>query len=115
MANSKRQSQISELIKRNFSMVLLEEGRYIYGDEVLVSVTNVMVSPDLRLGKIYLSIFNANNKMEVLEALQHNLSPLKQSLVTRIRKHVRFIPDIALYNDDLLDEMDNVNKLLSDI
>lgn len=112
---SKRQNQIAELIKRNFSMVLLEEGRYIYGEDVLVSVTNVMVSPDLRLGKIYLSIFNAKDKMEVLDALHQNLMPLKQSLVTRIRKHVRFIPDIAFYNDDLLDEMDNVNKLLSDL
>jgi ribosome-binding factor A len=112
---SKRRRQIAELIKRNFSMVLLEEGRYIYGDEVMVSVTNVKVSPDLRLGKIYLSIFNAQNKTDVLEALQHNIIPLKQNLVGRIRKHVRFIPDIALYNDDLLDEMDHVNRLLDDL
>lgn len=115
MRESKRQRQIAELIKRNFSMVLLEQGRYIYGDDVLVSVTNVMLSPDLRLGKIYLSIFNANDKQLVLDALHQNLIPLKQNLVTRIRKHVRFIPDIALYNDDLLDEMDQVNDLLDQL
>ena len=90
----------------------MEEGRYIYGDEALVSVTNVMMSPDLRLAKIYLSIFNAQDKIEVLESLHHSIMPLKQNLVARIRKHVRFIPDIALFNDDLLDEMDNVNSLL---
>jgi ribosome-binding factor A len=112
---SKRRRQIAELIKRNFSMVLLEEGRYIYGDDVMVSVTSVMVSPDLRLGKIYLSIFNAPDKSNVLDALRHNIIPLKQNLVNRIRKHVRFIPDIALYNDDLLDEMDQVNRLLDDL
>ena len=96
-------------------MVLLEEGRYIYGEEVMVSVTNVMMSPDLRLAKIYLSIFNAKDKDEVLGLLRFNIMPLKQTLVGRIRKHVRFIPDIAVFNDDLLDEMDQVNRLLDEI
>jgi len=78
-------------------------------------VTNVKVSPDLRLAKIYLSIFNAPDKSEVLDALRKSIHPLKQNLVSRIRKHVRFIPDIAVYNDDLLDEMDQVNKLLGNL
>lgn len=96
-------------------MVLLEEGRYIYGDDIMVSVTNAIISPDLRLAKIYLSIFNAQNKDEVIGALRKNIAPLKQSLVTRIRKHVRFIPEIAFYNDEMLDEMYNVDRLLDDI
>ena len=111
---SKRQRQIAELIKRNFSMVLMEEGMYIYGD-AMVSVTNVLISPDLRLAKIYLSIFNSEDKNGVLEAVQQHISPLKHNLVSRIRKHVRFIPDIAVYNDDLLDEMYNVNELLDNL
>lgn len=96
-------------------MVLMEDGLYIYGNEVLVSVTSVVMSPDLRLAKIYLSIFNAANKEEVLTAVRQNLSSLKQSLVSRIRKHVRFIPDVAVYNDDLLDEMYQVDKLLENL
>ena len=101
---SKRQKQISELIKRNFSIILQQEGIYIFGDS-LVSVTNVIVSSDLRLAKIYLSIFNAEDKEGVLTAVRKNIGSLKQSLVARIRKQVRFIPEIAIYNDDLLDEM----------
>jgi len=96
-------------------MVLMQEGRYIFGEEVLVSVTNVYMTPDLRLGKIYLSIFNAPDKQLVLDSLRAQLSPLKQNLVARIRKQVRFIPDIALYNDDLLDEMEYVDKLLGEL
>jgi len=111
---SKRQKQISELIKRNFSIILQQEGIYIFGDS-LVSVTNVIVSSDLRLAKIYLSIFNAEDKEGVLTAVRKNIGSLKQSLVARIRKQVRFIPEIAIYNDDLLDEMYNVSKLLEDI
>ena len=43
---TKRQLQLGELIKRNFSLVLQQEGRYIYGD-ILVSVTKAIISPDL--------------------------------------------------------------------
>ena len=93
----------------------MQEGRYIYGEEVMVSVTNVIMSPDLRLAKIYLSIFNANSKDDVLEAVRQQLAPLKQNLVTRIRKQVRFIPEIAVFNDELLDEMYNVDRLLDNL
>ena len=40
-----RQKQVAEVIKRNFGMVLQQEGSYIYGSEVLVTVTNVIMSP----------------------------------------------------------------------
>ena len=55
---SKRQLQISEVIRRNFSAVLQQEGGYIYGTEALVTVTTVKVTPDLSLAKIYLSVYN---------------------------------------------------------
>ena len=44
---SKRQLQVGSLIMRNFSTVLQLEGSYVYGVEVLVSVTKDMVTPDL--------------------------------------------------------------------
>jgi len=112
---SKRQQQIAEIIKRNFSTVLMQEGSYIYGTEALVSVTNVIMSSDLRLAKIYVSIYNTTNKEEVMQALEKNTPTLKHSLVTRVRRHVQFIPDLAIYNDDLLDEMYRVDQMLDDL
>jgi len=111
---SKRQRQVSELIKRNFSSVLMEEGIYLYG-EALVSVTDVKMSPDLRLAKIYVSIFNVEDKDLVYDKLLKNTVSLKQELVKKIRKHVRRIPEIKIYRDDLLDEMYRIDKMLDDL
>ncbi len=111
---SKRQRQVSELIKRNFSSVLMEEGIYLYGD-ALVSVTDVKMSPDLRLAKIYVSIFNVEDKDMVYDILLKNTVSLKQELVKKIRKHVRRIPDIKIFRDDLLDEMYRIDKMLDDL
>lgn len=111
---SKRQLQVGELIMRNFSMVLQQQGRYIYGD-ILVSVTKAIVSPDLSQAKIYLSVYGAEDKDEVIIKLEENIHGLKQELAHRIRKLVRRIPEIYLFIDDTLDEMYKVDDLLKGI
>ncbi len=111
---SKRQLQIGELIKRNFGQVLLQEGSYIYGG-ALVTVTNVRMSPDLGIAKIYISVFNADNKSEVLQRLRKNMWRLKTGLVHRIKKHVRRIPHLDIYLDETLDEMWHLNAVFDDL
>ena len=49
-----RQKQVGELIKRNFSFILQQEGGYIYGKEPLVTIMNVKMTPDLSEAKIYI-------------------------------------------------------------
>lgn len=110
----KRQKQVGELIRRGFSSVLLDRGIYIYG-QALVSVTEVIMSPDLKVAKIYLSIFNTDNKNEVFENLTHHITTLKNELVRHIKNQVRIIPEIRIFQDDILDEMERVNKLLDSI
>ena len=112
---TKRQLQVGETIKREFSMVLQQEGPYIYGNDVLVSVTAVKMSPDLGIAKIYVSIFNTINKQEVLILLNESLHRLKKQLYHRIRRKVRRVPQIDLYIDDTLDEMDHLNKLFDEM
>jgi len=112
---SKRQLQIGETIRRDFSIILQQEGAYIYGKEPLVSVTNVIMSPDLGIAKIYVSIFNTINKQEVLILMNEAMHRLKQQLYHRIKKRVRRVPRIEFYIDDTLDEMDDLNKLFDRI
>ena len=108
---TKRQLQVAETIKRNFSIVLQQEGPYVYGNEVLVSVTMVNMSPDLGIAKIYLSVFNTINKQEVMIMLEQAMHRLRQQLYHRIRKQVRRMPEVQIYVDDALDEMDKLNHL----
>jgi len=108
---SKRQKQVGELIRRNLSLVLQQEGSYIYGTEVLVTVTNVLVSPDLLQAKIYLSIYNTENKQAVILLMEDQHARLQQGLAHRLARQIRRTPIIAFYEDDTLDEMYRVNAL----
>jgi len=110
---SKRQLQVAEIIKRNFGTVLQQEGGYIYGSSVLVTVTSVKITPDFSQAKIYLSVYNTENKQAVILQMEEEYHRLKQSLSHRIRKHVRRIPEFQVYLDETLDEMYRLNKLFN--
>jgi ribosome-binding factor A len=108
---SKRQKQVAELIRRNFGIILQQEGGYIYGMEPLVTVTTVKITPDQSMAKIYLSVYNTENKQAVLLQLHDQVHQLRQSLAHRIKKQVRRVPSINLYLDDTLDEMYKLREL----
>lgn len=108
---SKRQRQVSEMVKRHFSEVLRSEGVYIYGAEPLVTVTEVTVSPDMSVANIYLSIWNTENKQAVLLLMQEEYSRLKQAMAQRVKRHMRRLPEMTFFQDETLDEMYKVDSL----
>lgn len=110
---TKRNLQVAEQIKRHFSEVLQHEGSYVYGSEPLVTVTKVIVSPDFSQAKIYVSVYNIEDKQTVILNMEHEIARLKQALAYRVRKHMRRVPDIAFYLDDTLDEMYRLNHLFN--
>lgn len=109
--DSKRQLQVSELIKRSFGPIFQQQGIYIYGN-AFVTVTSVKITPDLAQAKVYLSVFNTEDKDLVLTKVINHTHPLKQALAAQIKNHVRRIPQIFFYFDETIDEMYRVDALL---
>lgn len=103
------------MVKRHFSMVMMEEGPYIYERGIMVTVTAVKMTPDLSMAKIYLSVFNTDNKQAVMLQMEDELSRLHQGLAFRLRKHLRRMPDISLFLDDTLDEMYKVDSMFEQL
>lgn len=110
---TKRMLQIGEMVKRNISLVLQQEGQYIYGTQALVTVTNVKMSPDLGLAKIYLSVYNTENKQAVILQMDEGHYQIKSAFVQRVKRQLRRIPALHFYLDDTLDEMYRLNNLFN--
>ena len=108
---NKRQLQVGETIKRQFSLLLQQEGSYVYGAEPFVTVTSVKMTPDLGLARVYLSVYNTENKQAVILEMEEAHHRLKQGLHYRLRKHLRKMPELEYYLDDTLDEMYRLNNL----
>ena len=109
---TKRQKQVAEVVKRNFSLVLqLEAANYI-GHKILISVTQVKMSPDLVNASVYLSVFGTERKQAPIDLLTEEMLTLRGKLAQRIKKQVRIIPYLNLFLDDTLDEMFRINNLM---
>jgi len=112
---SKRQKQVAEVVRRNFSIVLQNEGSYIYGVEPMVTVTSVKVSPDMSVAKIYVSIYNVEDKQSVVMLMEQSNQRLRQGLAHRVKRHMRRVPAISFYMDETLDEMYRLNELFNNL
>ncbi|MEN9414175.1 MAG: hypothetical protein RLZ62_479 [Bacteroidota bacterium] len=110
-----RQKQVGELIRRFFAMILTEEGRNIYGSDKLVTITDVKMTPDLLVAKVYVSVYGAENKQEVILLLEDNHTHLRQALASKVGKQMRRMPDLEYHLDDTVDEMYRVESLLNRI
>ena len=112
---TKRMLQVGELVKRNISYVFQQEGSYYYGSEALVTVTSVKMSSDMGIAKVYLSIYNTENKQAVLLEIEEYAHQIKQSFAQRVRKQMRRIPRLDFYEDETLDEMYRLNKVFGEL
>ncbi len=101
MANSRRVSRVSSLIKREVSQMLLNE---IKDDRVgagMVSITDVDVSGDLQHAKIFVSIYGTKEaKVETMAGLKSSTAFVRRELGNRMRlrraPEVTFLEDLSL-------------------
>ena len=63
------------------------------------------------IAKIYLSVYNTEDKQSVILLMEEQYHRLRQSLATRVRKHMRRVPELQFYEDDTLDEMYRLRNL----
>ncbi len=110
---SKRQQKYSKLIQKEISEVFQKEGKHLIGS-TFITVSRVLMSPDLGLAKIYIS-FLLDKDRPIFEKLNDNKSELRKHLGNRIGKSVRIVPEIALFIDDSASFAQHMDKVISDL
>ena len=79
---------------------------------MFISVTEVRMSPDLGLAKVYLSFMAVPDKKVALEAVKQEGWRVRKALSDKIGKQVRVIPELNFYPDDSLDYYESINNAL---
>jgi len=108
-----RQNKISRLIQKDLAEILQKEGRNFFAG-VLISVTNVRVSPDLSIARVYLSIFPSEKGAEILLEIKRLQSKIRGLLGLKVGKQLRIVPQLDFHIDDSLDYIDNIDRLLKE-
>ncbi len=108
--DNKRLSKIERLIQKELGEIFLRDAKSLSG--LLISVTNVRVSPDLGIARVHLSIFPSDKGAEILESIKHNTKTIRYDLGQQVRTQLRKIPELSFFLDDSLDYLENIDRLL---
>lgn len=108
---SVRLDKISSMIKDEISLIFLHK---IQDPALgLLTITNVTVTSDLKLAKVYFSIYNKENRDAVLQKVNDIKGFIRSELAHRIR--LRFVPDLHFYIDDTLDYVEHMDEIFKKI
>lgn len=109
--DSQRQLKVSRLIQKELGEIFQRETRLLFGN-ALITVTQVRVSPDLGVARVYVSLFNVPDNKALLESIKTHTKEIRMKLSDRIHKQVRIIPNLVFFHDDSLDYAMRIEELL---
>ena len=78
----------------------------------LVTVSEVRVSPDLSLAKVFVSIFPSEKQGPVMQLLEEEKRALRGELGRVVAKQFRIVPELSFLLDTTLDYAEHIEELL---
>lgn len=111
---STRQQKIERLIQKDMSDILLRYAKSLYSrfHSLLLSVSEVRISPDLSIAHIYLSIYPQTQTAAVMEQIELDTPRLRGELGTLERHQLRIIPELHFHLDETIDRLEHIDQLL---
>lgn len=109
---SQRQLRVGELIRRTLSDIL-NRGEIHDPDlnRLSITVSEVRVTPDLRIATAFVLPLGGENKEEAIAALARNKWQIRHTITKQMS--VKHSPDIRFLIDDTFDRMDETNRLFA--
>ena len=86
------------------------ESKNPFLDNILVTITHVDVSPDLRNARFYIVPTTISDTEKIINAL--NVSKkLSEKIVDRV--NLKYAPEISFYFDETINEIERLDELFS--
>jgi ribosome-binding factor A len=112
---SQRQKKIASVLQRDLVEVLQGAAREGGMQGIIISVTQVKVTVDLSIAKVYLSIFPINQAKILIEGISSNAAIIKHELAKRTKHQLRRMPELLFFIDDSLEYIDQIDRSLKGI
>ncbi|MDR2083435.1 MAG: 30S ribosome-binding factor RbfA [Bacteroidales bacterium] len=108
-----RQQRVQSLIQQELGELFRKQTPEWFPG-MMLTVTKVIISKDLSVAKVYVSIFGKESNQKILNIIKEHSKEIRYLLGSRIGKQLRIIPELAYFLDDSLDYIDNIDKLLKE-
>jgi ribosome-binding factor A len=114
MEEGKRQKQIAGVISENLNEIFRKLGLNIMLGG-MVSISKVMVTPDLLEARVYVSFFKIVDTNAAFAKVVAKQWEIKKELALQIKRQVRRIPEMKYFMDDTLDYVFKMEELFKQI
>ncbi|MBK6978046.1 MAG: 30S ribosome-binding factor RbfA [Cytophagaceae bacterium] len=111
---SKRQKQVGKLIQKDLGDIFLRDIKAIFEDD-FVTITEVKVSPDLSIAKVYLSFLKGQKREQILESIRENSKKIRGLFGNKAKNQLRIIPTFQFYIDDTAEYAQKIEELFANI
>ena len=115
MDNSKpagtRQLKVARELQRDLAAIIRRKGMAAFGG-AMVTVSEVRISPDLSIAKVFVSIFPSEKQGAVMQILEENKKSIRGELGREVSSQLRIVPDIDFLLDTSLDYAAHIDELL---
>lgn len=105
-----RRSKIERLLQKELCEMFLLQAKKM--PNVMVTVSECRVSPDLSYCNAYVSVFPDEKAQEIVDNLMANIKTIRYDLGQRIRYQLRIVPELRFFVDDTLRQMEHIDELL---
>ena len=108
---STRQLKVAREIQKDLAEIIRSKGMAAFGG-ALVTVSEVRVSPDLSVAKVFVSIFPSEKQESVMQLLEENNKAIRGELGHLVAKQFRIVPELIFLLDSTLDYAEHIEELL---
>ncbi len=108
---STRQLKVARELQRDLSEIIRSRGMAAFGG-CMVTVSEVRISPDLSVAKVFVSIFPSDRGPEVMRLLETEKRSLRGELGRRVASQLRIVPELDFLLDTSLDYAEHIEELL---
>lgn len=104
-----RQEKLARQIQRDLVEIFMLHKEWVGGQ--FVTISGVQISPDLSLAKVYLSLYNSQQRNTVLQNIELYQREIRMELAKRVKNQVKKVPDLRFYEDESLDYANKIEKI----
>jgi ribosome-binding factor A len=109
---SVRTKKVGSLVKEELSVII--QRNYSISEYGFITITDVMMSPDLKVAKVYVSIFgDEEQKTKSLNLLESQKPAIRSMLAKVVR--LRYAPELLFYIDKTIDNAIKLENIFQKI
>jgi ribosome-binding factor A len=108
-----RTERLASVIQKDLGMILQQSYQ---PSGCFITVTQVRVTADLSIAKVYLSVFTQDRDPQTIyQYIDDNQDQIRYELASKIKNQVRRIPELLFFEDDTAEYVNKMEQLFAKV